>query len=368
MAKHKRPCGAGALRRRPDGLWELTITISGVFDDNGRTKKKSFYARTQAEVLRKADEFKQNLKNGVLDNRDYTLAEWGEQFLPHHAEFAKLAESTQDSNRYTLKLINRYLGHKRLRDLKTYDVESMLMTLQTDGYGSSTISKVRGLLFQMCQAAAANDIVTKNVVAYATKMRRHETMPKDCFTADEVSKLMRELPINRDTLSLRLMLACGLRKQEVMALNRDKIAPDGSYVIVEQAVSRKKGSAYISETKTVSSVRTVPIPERARKYALMLRESCTGALIWESPRRPGQPINPSTFDKLYYAALEQAGVRKLSPHSCRHTYVSQLQARGVPMETIRALCGHVEVDMTQHYLHVQNEVMADAVNQLNDIC
>lgn len=368
MAKHKRPNGAGALRRRPDGLWELTITLSGVYDEHGKAKKKTFYSRTQAEVLRKADEFKKNLQNGVLDNRDYTVAEWGDQFLPHHAEFAKLAESTIDSYRYTLKIINRHLGSKKLKDLKTYDVECMLMDLQDDGYSQSIISKVRGLLFQMCQAAVANEIISKNVVAYAAKMRYQKTTPRGCFTAEEVGKLMRELPINRDTLSLRLMLVSGLRKQEVMALDRDKIAPDGSYVVVKQAVSRRKGTTFISGTKSEASNRVVPIPERAREYAIMLRDCCIGTLIWESPRKPGKPASTSYFDDRYYAALEGVDVRKLSPHSTRRTFVSQLQRKGVPIETIRDLCGHVDVKMTEAYLCVQEEVKLEAVNQLNDLC
>lgn len=369
MAKHKRPNGAGTLRRRADGTWECRIAIPGVFDEaTGKQKFKSFYARTQAEALRKAEEYQKNLKSGVLNDQEYTVAEWEEQFLPHHAEFAKLAESTQDSYRYTSKLINKYLGSKKLKHLKTYDVECMLMDLQDDGYSQSTISKVRGLLFQMCQAAVANEIISKNVVAYAAKMRYQKTTPRGCFSAKEVAKLMRELPQNRIGWSIRIALMCGLRKQEILALESRHIARDGSTVRVEQAVSRKKGTAIIAGTKTASSVRTVPIPECAREYAIMLRNSCTGTLIWESPRRPGQPINPSYFDDLYYAALEEAGVRKLSPHSCRHTYVSQLQAQGVPVEIIRTLCGHVNVDMTEHYLHVQEAVMADAVNQLNDLC
>ena len=369
MAKHKRPNGAGTLRRRTDGTWECRIAIQGVFDEaTGKQKFKSFYARTQAEALRKAEEYQKNLKSGVLNDQEYTVAEWEEQFLPHHAEFAKLAESTQDSYRYTSKLINKYLGSKKLKHLKTYDVECMLMDLQDDGYSQSTISKVRGLLFQMCQAAVANEIISKNVVAYAAKMRYQKTTPRGCFTAEEVSKLMRELPINRDTLSLRLMLVSGLRKQEVMALNRDTIAPDGSYVVVKQAVSRKQGTTFISSAKSEASNRVVPIPERARGYAIMLRDCCTGSLIWESPRKPGKPASTSYFDDRYYAALEGVDVRKLSPHSTRRTFVSQLQAKGVPMETIRALCGHVDVKMTEVYLRVQDEVKLEAVNQLNDIC
>ena len=45
----------------------------------------------------------------------------------------------------------------------------------------------------------------------------------------------------------------------------------------------------------------------------------------------------------------------LTPHSCRHTYVSQLQALGVDMETIQSMVGHADIEMTQHYLHVQEE-------------
>ena len=58
-------------------------------------------------------------------------------------------------------------------------------------------------------------------------------------------------------------------------------------------------------------------------------------------------------------------MRLLSSHCCRHTYVSQLQAKGVPLETIQCLTGHADVDMTEHYLHVQREVKENAVKKLN---
>ena len=59
--------------------------------------------------------------------------------------------------------------------------------------------------------------------------------------------------------------------------------------------------------------------------------------------------------------------RVLSPHCCRHTYVSQLQAQGVPLETIQSLTGHADVDMTEHYLHVQKEVKEDAAQKLDSL-
>ncbi|MCD8256298.1 MAG: tyrosine-type recombinase/integrase [Oscillospiraceae bacterium] len=58
------------------------------------------------------------------------------------------------------------------------------------------------------------------------------------------------------------------------------------------------------------------------------------------------------------------GVRCLTPHCCRHTYVSQLQAMGVPLETIQSLAGHAQVDMTEHYLHVQDTAKNAAAERI----
>ena len=68
------------------------------------------------------------------------------------------------------------------------------------------------------------------------------------------------------------------------------------------------------------------------------------------------------------AELEKIeGVRYLSPHSCRHTYVSQLQALGVDLETIKSIVGHADLDMTRHYLHVQEPIRQAAVQKFNDL-
>lgn len=367
MAK-KRPNNSGTLRRRKNGTWELRLTI-GIDEETGKPKYKSLYAHTQAEVIRKGEEYKAELKKGFPDGNTCTVAEWGATFLEHHAKIAKLAQSTMDSYSYTMRLINQHLGKRLLKELKAYEVERFLIDLRdVYGYSASMITKARGLLFQLCQAAVANDIMGKNVVAYIADIRCDKAIPKESFTGDEVKKMMRNLPKDKIGWAIRMLLMTGLRKQELCALETRHIAEDGSSIIVEQAVSRSKGSAFISNTKTPSSRRVVPVPERARKYAILLRNSGSGGLIWESDRRPGQPINPKTFDDFYYEALESVGVRQLPPHCCRHTYVSLLQAASVPMEVIRALVGHAKTTMTEHYLHVMETVKIEAVNNLNAYC
>ena len=74
------------------------------------------------------------------------------------------------------------------------------------------------------------------------------------------------------------------------------------------------------------------------------------------------PCNPSYFRNKFKEELEKIeGVRVLTPHCCRHTYVSQMQALGVDLATIQSLVGHADVDMTKHYLHVQDPVRLGAI-------
>ena len=81
----------------------------------------------------------------------------------------------------------------------------------------------------------------------------------------------------------------------------------------------------------------------------------------------GNPLyGVGSFRRRFYTALKNVGqVRKLSPHCCRHTYVTMLQANGVPMETIAALTGHSDIKTTEGYLHQSADTLAKAVEVLN---
>lgn len=79
------------------------------------------------------------------------------------------------------------------------------------------------------------------------------------------------------------------------------------------------------------------------------------------------PCNPSYFRKQFKEALNGIeGVRVLTPHCCRHTYVSQMQALGVDLVTIQSIVGHADVDMTMNYLHVQDSIRQAAIDKFNE--
>lgn len=360
--KPKRASGEGTLRQRSSGIWELTI-MDG-FKEDGSRRYKTFYGKTQREAIEKRKAYQVDKGNGLNFETDYAFGEWADIWFDSHKNL--ISATTQESYRYTLRILNRFFETKKIRTIKAFDVERMLRTLQQEGRSASGLAQCRGMMYQIMNKAEANDLILKNPVRYAEKMRHTgQRAEKEAFSAEEVTALMSMLPKDKIGLSIRLMLATGMRMQEILALEPRNIEPDGSAINVEQAVKMVRGTVAIGSPKSRDSFRRIPVPKSLRYCAVALRDT-KDKYIWESKRIPGQPVNPSHFADQFKKALEAVpGVRRLTPHCCRHTYVSQMQALGVDLATIQSIVGHADIDMTKHYLHVQREVQEEAIERFS---
>ena len=360
MAK-RRSNGEGSLRQRPNGLWELTL-MDG-FQSDGRRKYKSFYAKTQKEVKQKARAYQDAKAEGIEVDVVYYFDEWADLWFESHKD--NIMPTTQENYQYTLRILKAAFPHKKIRDIKPFDIEMMLKKLRRDGRSTSCLTQCRGMMYQIMNKAEANDLIRKNPVRFAEKMRYREPVKrKDAFTAEEVSILMERLPENRIGLSIRLMLGTGMRTQELLALEPRHIDTDGSHIRIEQAINMQKGTAVVGLPKSRDSYRTIPVPQSLRWCAVALRQT-EKKFVWEE-RKKDNPCNPSHFRDQFRKALEAIPeVPTLTPHSCRHTYVSQMQALGVDLSTIQSIVGHADVDMTQHYLHVQESIRLDAIDRFS---
>ena len=165
-------------------------------------------------------------------------------------------------------------------------------------------------------------------------------------------------------MSIRLMLGTGMRTQEIMALQPHHIAKDGS------SIQSGKLSPCPRNTQNRPTQDQNQLPEHpgaggpARRCHGFSQDDHT--YIWHGEKT--ELCNPSTFRRQFAIALAKVGdVRVLSPHCCRHTYISHLQSMGVDIQTIQSLSGHADIDMTEHYLHVQDEVKVSAVAKLDRI-
>ena len=360
MAK-RRTNGDGSIKQRANGTWQASVMVG--YKADGKRNIKYFSGKTQKEARQKMRAYLDAVEAGMDMETDYTLEEWSEKFKEVH--FPNIKPVTQESYKYTMRLINTHLGQRKLRSLKPIDVELLLLRLREEGRSDSALAQVRGLLYQMFERAVGNDLVTKNIVQYAPKLRKRAPEEKESFTEEEVRILLQQLPDTKIGWSIRILLGCGLRTQELLALQPEHIADDGTTIRVSQAVSMVRGTVTISSPKSYDSNRTVPVPPNVQPYAIALRNT-QDTFVWQSPKGE-QPINPSAFRNYYKQTIEGIeGVRYLSPHACRHTYVSTMHALGVDTATIQSFVGHSTQLMTHHYLHVHPSVQKDAMERYAD--
>ena len=355
----RRMNGEGYLRRRPDGRWELRVMIG--YRDDGKPNFKHFYGKTKKEVQEKLHAFQEDLRGGIDLSVRYTFDEWSEIWYEHHK--SNITPTTQENYRHILNRMKPYFNGRYIVEIKPFDIENFLKYQRAQGLSDSYISSFRGMLYQIFHKAEANDLVRKNPVRFADKMRSNgPRQRKEAFTAEEVRLLMTQLPKDKMGISIRLMLGTGMRSQELLALEPRHIEEDGSVIHIRQAVNLVKGSVHVGVPKSRDSYRDIPVPPNLRWCAKELRNVDT-KYIWEK-RKKDTPCNPSNFrDEFKEAIGKIEGVRILTPHSCRHTYVSQMQALGVDLSTIQSIVGHADVDMTEHYLHVQDGIRQEAIRK-----
>lgn len=71
-------------------------------------------------------------------------------------------------------------------------------------------------------------------------------------------------------------------------------------------------------------------------------------------------LHENTLQKVVYSVQKNSGLNKrVSCHTFRHSYATQLLRDGVNIREVQALLGHARVSTTMIYLHViQNDVKA----------
>ena len=254
------------------------------------------------------------------------------------------------------------------------DINKFHAYLQGSGLSKSYVTKCRAMLIQIFDYLEMNEIISSNPARKAKWVKitpvftldEQEEIKKDAFTQQEIMLLMKHLPDDLIGHSIRLLLGTGMRVQELLALMPKDISEDGSQIHVYKAVKTVGGLPELGPPKSRKSRRIVPVPEDYRGDALYLKQNAGSIYVWTSSKRENGLYDVGSFRRRYYNAIKGVtGVRRLSPHCCRHTYVSNLEKHGVPMELIARLAGHSKIETTNGYLHTQMDTLENAVAVLN---
>ena len=159
----------------------------------------------------------------------------------------------------------------------------------------------------------------------------------------------------RDRALLALLLACGLRRHEAVALRLDHLQ------------QREEHWAIVDLVGKGGHVRTVPVPDWVRTELddWLAAAGIDRGKLFRRVNKVGRTWGDGmTVKAVWHIVKESAkriGVAKLAPHDLRRTCARLCHASGGELEQIQFLLGHVSVQTTERYLGCKQRIRS-AVN------
>ena len=359
----RRSNGEGSYRRLPSGNWSGQIMIG--YTDEGKRKIKTFTAPTKTEVQQKIRQFLEEQAAAAAAAKNVSFSDWADIWYAGHK--TQVEESTYWNYGFTLNTLKAHFGDRAIQDIKQLDINRFIDGLLALGRSKSTIGKCKSMLVQIFALAEDNDLITKNPAIRAKTVRADKTRSSDreAFSPEEVELIKQHAPDDLMGNSIVALIGTGLRVQELLALTRDDIAEDGSMITVSKAVKMAYRKPKLGPPKSRKSNRKIPVAKEFQPYVKYLRDHGGEQFIWTSDRENGL-YTVEEFRNHYNRILKAIpGVSYHSPHCCRHTYITTLQAKQVPMDIISVLAGHEDTTTTLGYTHITIDTLRKIIDSLD---
>ena len=318
--------------------------------------KLDIRAHTSADLIRKVKVKKDSIDRSVIDGA-ISLSAFGTRFLEATKQPTVSASWYQDLC-YTWNTIVRGIGDKPIDNVRQIQLQEYLNDLDlADG----TIKKRYDLICQVFRYAYINGVTSTDYSIGLVRPRGTPTVNGRSITDRERQLLLQVLEGHRGELFCKLILYCGLRPSEAQALTWADINLIDMTVTVTKALKR---DGTVGAPKTASAYRVVPIPEHL--VPLLIQHKAKGNMFSHNPRwRRRMWENLKREMNLAMGATTYRNQLTTHPladdfqlYNLRHTYCTDLEKMGVPINIASRFMGHANINITAKiYTHASTEAL-----------
>lgn len=263
-------------------------------------------------------------------------------------------------------------GYKRL--LRLYIAGTRVGGLPVEKLdGSDMIELLRPLIVRDCTrqaqllqtlvSAALKSAVQKRVICWNPMDEidrvQHKSKTTPWLTVDQARQLLTSSAQAEDPyyIAWLLMLCCGLRRGEVLALKWSDIDEARSVLHIQRQRVRIEGQTLTTRPKSESSVRDIPLD--AEMFAILrLHRSGDDAIL--------KNATPAKLAAALDRALNRAQLPRVTLHGLRHTMAAVAAEGGITVKVLQSLMGHAHYQTTADiYAHVNQRPRIEAARLIS---
>lgn len=357
----------GTVTRKGTQYYRTRIT-----DADG--KRVDLYALTREELYEKEIEARQQVEDAVFRRKNPTVAEYCERWLLMQS--AKVSTSTLKG--YSSKMRNyiiKPMGDMYLSEVTADDIR--LALIPASKKSASLYATVNMLFKCVFYSAERNQLLDYNPSACISAKGGTPKKDKEALTDEQVKTLLDAIRGLRPYVFIMIGLYSGLRREEILALQWDCVFLNEKtpYISVRRAWRSENNHPVVNTIlKTPAAKRDVPIPPCLVACLREVKETSTSEYVIANDK--GLPLSYSQFQKLwryvqvrsvkprtYYKYVNGESIKytvtptvgghqknnpgiaytidfDVTPHTLRHTYITNLLYAGVDPKTVQYLAGH----------------------------
>ena len=379
-----------SLTPNTDGYYRYTFRYEG--------RKYDFRSKDLLQLVKKVTQKQTDLERGrIVSNSNTTVQQWAYTWLQAY-KADNVSVKWYKSNESLIRLhIVPYIGGMRLKDVRQIDLQQVLNNLSGASY--SQLHKLHCVLRQIFHKAYRNSLIERDI-SEDLVLPKYRDGTHRTITAAERAAILNLAEHHFAGLWIKLMLYTGLRPGETAALLWSDI--DFQNKIIHVSKTLGSGTNAIKAPKTKAGVRDVPIPDvlfsnlkdayqnrgtvpnpqqkkngEIKKLSFDTGEYQNTVFTQQMSLRPLTAESMNCYWESFKRALDiEMGAKvyrnkiiesvvadDLTPYCLRHTYCTDLQDAGIPINIAKYFMGHSSIEMTARiYTHHTEQATAQAIN------
>lgn len=228
---------------------------------------------------------------------------------------------------------------KSIKKITTEEIRSYLSNYkEMSTCGSTTIDNIRRVLSSFFSWLEDEDYIIKSPIRRIHRIKTPTTV-KEVLTDENLEKLRDECENIRDLSLIELLISTGMRVGELVNLNISNLNFEDRSCIVLGKGNKEREVYFDAKTKL-----------HLKEY--ISKRNDTNDALFVSLREPHQRLSISGIELIVRNLGINTNINKVHPHKFRRTLATMAIDKGMPVEQVQKLLGHVKIETTMHYAMV----------------
>lgn len=240
--------------------------------------------------------------------------------------------------KYYKEIIEKFVNDfdKSIKQISTNEIRNYLSEYKDNSScGSTTIDNIRRVLSSFFSWLEDEDYIMKSPIRRIHKIKT-AVVVKEVLTDENLERLRDECENIRDLSLVELLISTGMRVGELVNLNINSINFEDRSCIVLGKGNKEREVYFDAKTKL-----------HLKEYISKRNDSNDALFV--SMKEPHQRLSISGIELIIRTLGINSNINKVHPHKFRRTLATMAIDKGMPVEQVQKLLGHVKIETTMHY-------------------